>query len=32
LRDSSEGRGGWVKLSEVREQVAFDYLTILDKI
>lgn len=32
LRDSGEGRARWVKLSEVREQVAFDYLKILDKI
>jgi len=28
LRDSGEGRGRWVKISEVREQVAFDYLKI----
>jgi len=32
LRDSGEGRARWFKLSEVREQVAFDYLKILDKI
>ncbi len=32
LRGSGEGRGRWVKLSEVRAQVAFDYLKILDKI
>ena len=32
LRDSGEGRARWVKISEVREQVAFDYLKILDKI
>jgi ADP-ribose pyrophosphatase YjhB (NUDIX family) len=32
LRDSGEGRARWVNLAEVREQVAFDYLEILDKI
>jgi len=32
LRDSSEGRARWVDLAEVREQVAFDYLEILDKV
>lgn len=32
LRDSGEGRTRWVKISEVHEQVAFDYLKILDKI
>jgi ADP-ribose pyrophosphatase YjhB (NUDIX family) len=32
LRDSGEGRARWVKLDEVREQVAFDYLKILDEI
>lgn len=32
LRDSGEGRARWVKLSEVRQRVAFDYLKILDKI
>ncbi len=32
LNDSGEGRVRWVNLAEVREQVAFDYLKILDKI
>lgn len=32
LHDSGEGHARWVKISEVREQVAFDYLKILDKI
>lgn len=32
LRDSGEGHARWVNLAEVRQQVAFDYLTILDKI
>ena len=32
LCDSGEGRARWVKLSQVRAQVAFDYLKILDKI
>ncbi len=32
LRDSGEGRARWVNLAEVREQVAFDYLEILDRI
>ena len=31
LHDSGEGRARGVKLSEVREQVAFDYLKILDQ-
>lgn len=30
LRDSHEGRCEWVKLEEVRDRVAFDYLKILD--
>jgi 8-oxo-dGTP diphosphatase len=32
LSDSGEGRVRWVNLAEVREQVAFDYLKILEKI
>lgn len=32
LRDSDEGRTHWVNLAEVRSQVAFDYLSILDKL
>ncbi|GEM_PF-3028654 len=32
LSDSGEGRARWVKLEEVREQVAFDYLDILNKL
>jgi ADP-ribose pyrophosphatase YjhB (NUDIX family) len=31
LHDSGEGRARWVNLAEVRHQVAFDYLKILDK-
>lgn len=30
LRDSREGRCVWVKLEDVRERVAFDYLKILE--
>jgi ADP-ribose pyrophosphatase YjhB (NUDIX family) len=32
LSDSGEGRVRWVNLADVREQVAFDYLKILDKV
>jgi len=32
LRASREGRGAWVRLREVRSQVAFDYLKILEKL
>lgn len=32
LRGSGEGHARWVKLADVREQVAFDYLKILEKI
>ncbi|MCI0699264.1 hypothetical protein L0337_45590 [candidate division KSB1 bacterium] len=32
LSDSGEGWVRWVNLAEVREQVAFDYLKILDKL
>ncbi|MEK7727799.1 MAG: NUDIX hydrolase [candidate division KSB1 bacterium] len=32
LRASHEGRGEWVRLPEVRAQVAFDYLKILEKL
>lgn len=31
LRDSHEGRCEWVRLEDVRERVAFDYLKVLDK-
>lgn len=31
LRSSHEGRGAWVRLHEVRDQLAFDYLKILEK-
>lgn len=32
LRDSREGRCVWVRLDEVRERVAFDYLKILEAV
>lgn len=32
LRPSSEGRGAWVRVEEVRSRVAFDYLKILEKL
>ncbi|MGH7493312.1 MAG: NUDIX hydrolase [bacterium] len=32
LRGSREGRPCWVRLAEVRSQVAFDYLRILDRL
>jgi 8-oxo-dGTP diphosphatase len=32
LRSSHEGRPCWVKLAEVRQQVAFDYLKFLDRL
>ncbi len=32
LCDSGEGRARWVNLTDVRDQVAFDYLKILDKV